>query len=481
MFERTVGGQRVARHHREERLSTFTKDGEGPTRTVTETDLAESMVASAQRGLRVLVSPDRAKQGDTIPIQTSLVIGRDPAAGEGVAFLDPLMSRRHIIIERKNKHLPIYELVDIGSKNGTSHNGIRVASRFLEDGSVIRVGGTVMLFGQLPDHPVVIDEPFVGVSRALESVLEQIDLIADKDMTVLINGSNGTGKELAARRIHERSGRTGPFVPVNCGALPAGLIESLLFGHRKGAFTGADQNQIGYFQDASNGTLFLDEIGELPLELQPKLLRVLETREFSPLGSTTLHHTNARIVAATNRDLRAQTDSGAFRLDLLARLCQFTLTIPPLRERREDVLPIAQHLLRLLAPDRTFDWAPDAVEALLLYDWPMNVRELHAVMQRVALLETAESIVRLSRLPEAVRTVANPPASPTPIAPGAALAPAPRLSSRAPDQETLTHLLSRSGGNVAQVAKALNKDRKQVYRWLRKYGLDPEAFRSEES
>lgn len=443
---------------------------------MTETDLARSMFADAPRGLRVVETPDADRLGATLLVERALVVGRTPGPEAGAAINDPRMSAVHFKVTRVGKPLPMFELADLHSKNGTCVNGQKVASRYLEDGAVVRAGSTVMLFGPIPDPQPVIEHPFVGLSAALGDLIARIDKVAPSDLTVLISGPSGTGKELAAQRIHDQSGRKGPFRAVNCAALPMPLVESLLFGHRKGSFTGADQNHVGHFQEATNGTLFLDEVGELPLEVQPKLLRVLESREFNPVGSTTTLKTNARIVAATNRDLEQESLSGAFRLDLRARLYQFPLSIPALRERREDVMPIARSLLHQIAPDRTFQWAADAVEALLLHDWPMNVRELRTVMQMVATLEPDDGVVRLTSLPPTIRGGGAKHAEREPME----ASPPQPPPSRSPSREAMTELMARCGGNVAQVAKILGKDRKQVYRWLAKHGLAAESYRDEE-
>ena len=457
-------------------MSDDRRHGSAGTPTVTETNLAEAMVASVRRGVRVVVSPDRSVEGRVFEVDSRLVIGRDVAPAEGISIADSRMSGRHLAITRPNERLPIFEVRDLDSKNGTFVGGHKVTSRYVEDGAVVRAGGTVLVFGQIADEPRTLEPPFFGVSTALAFVLEQADRVAGQDMTVLIEGESGVGKELVAQRIHERSGRAGPLVPVNASTLPFNLMESQLFGHRKGAFTGADQTQVGFFQVATEGTLFLDEIGELPVELQPKLLRVLETRQFTPLGTTSLLRTGARLLAATNRDLSAQVRAGTFRLDLLARLAQFRIRVPPLRERREDILPIARHLLSLEAPTRAFELTADAVETLLLYDWPMNVRELHNALRRLVMLQTGDDVVRLPPLLNELWSPPEPGDRPA-VADGPTLPP-PRRSSRPPDRETLESMLREAAGNVAQVAKALGKDRKQVYRWLEKAGLDPEAYRA---
>jgi transcriptional regulator with GAF, ATPase, and Fis domain len=230
----------------------------------------------------------------------------------------------------------------------------------------------------------------VGPSPALEKVLRQADLVAPTDATALVLGESGTGKELVARRIHERSGRAGrPFIPVSCAAIPSDLFESEFFGHVRGAFTGAERDRVGRFEAAEGGTLFLDEVGEIPLALQPKLLRVLQKGELSRVGDARVRRVDVRIVAATNRDLAAEARAGRFREDLYFRLSVFPIVVPPLRERPSDVGPLAAHFLRhacarLGRPPMVL--APRDLRLLERHAWPGNVRELASVVERAVIL-----------------------------------------------------------------------------------------------
>ncbi len=236
----------------------------------------------------------------------------------------------------------------------------------------------------------------VGTAPAFQSVLQGVQIVAPTDSTVLILGETGTGKELVARAIHELSGRKkGSFVKVNCAAIPASLIESELFGHEKGSFTGAFAQKIGRFEVAHQGTLFLDEIGEMPLELQPKLLRAIQDQEFERVGGNRTIRTNVRFVAATNRDLKAMVDANTFRADLYYRLHVFPVSVPPLRERPEDIPLLTRYFVQKHAQrmGRKIDQIPtSAMETLMRYEWPGNIRELQNVLERSVILTTGNTL-----------------------------------------------------------------------------------------
>jgi DNA-binding NtrC family response regulator len=240
-------------------------------------------------------------------------------------------------------------------------------------------------------------EEFVGTSAALTTSLKQVEIVAPTESTVLILGETGTGKELIARAIHAASSRSRrPFVKLNCAAIPTGLLESELFGHEKGAFTGAIAQRIGRFELADGGTIFLDEVGDIPIELQPKLLRVLQEREFERLGSTRTIHTDARLIAATNRDLGQMIDQRKFREDLFYRLNVFPIAVPALRERSEDIPLLVRHFAQLFARrmNRTIKTVPDeTMAALTRYPWPGNIRELQNVIERAVIVCERESLV----------------------------------------------------------------------------------------
>jgi formate hydrogenlyase transcriptional activator len=250
-------------------------------------------------------------------------------------------------------------------------------------------------------------EQLIGNSSALESVLEQVEQVAPTGSTVLIQGETGTGKELIARAIHNISSRCGrSFIKLNCAAIPFDLLESELFGHEKGAFTGAIAQKVGRFEMADKGTLFLDEIGDIPLGLQPKLLRVLQEQEFERLGGTRTHQVDVRLVAATNRDLANMVKQGKFRSDLYYRLNVFPILLPPLRERREDIPALVEHFVEVYSGrigKQIEDISPETMSALRSHHWPGNIRELQNFIERSVILSSGK--VLHSPLAELLRSI----------------------------------------------------------------------------
>lgn len=257
-----------------------------------------------------------------------------------------------------------------------------------------------------------VHSEMVGQSRALRETLTQLEIVAPTDSTVLIVGETGTGKELMARALHNRSSRREqPFVKVNCAAIPTGLLESELFGHERGAFTSAVSRRIGRFELAHRGTLFLDEVGDIPLELQPKLLRVLQEQEFERLGSTRTLHVDVRLVAATSRDLAQMVEDQEFRGDLYYRLNVFPMLVPPLRDRREDISLLAWHFVRKYSQrmNKSIDHIPEeTVQALTRYHWPGNIRELQNLIERAVILTQGNTLNVPSEELERGRVINNP-------------------------------------------------------------------------
>ncbi|AOY95452.1 sigma-54-dependent Fis family transcriptional regulator [Cupriavidus sp. USMAA2-4] len=305
----------------------------------------------------------------------------------------------------------------------------------------------------------------VSSSEAMRQVFKRIGMAAGSDATVLVLGETGTGKELVARALHRNSGRAaGPFVAVNCAAIPAELMESELFGHVKGAFTGAVHERIGRFREADGGTLFLDEIGDMPLSTQAKILRVLQEREITPLGASRVQPVDVRIVAATHLDLPAAVKAGRFREDLWYRLQVVPLWLPPLRERLGDVLLLAEHFLRLLGGDPPKRLSATAARLLLAHSWPGNVRELRNAMERAAILSHG-SVIEVEH-----------------IGLQAAAAPAPgldidwdgpmALAVARVEREMIVRALAATAGNRAEAARRLGLSRQQLYRKLAEFDLD---------
>jgi len=369
-------------------------------------------------------------------------------------------------------------IADLGSHNGVRVNGSAVSSAGLALGDVVRLGGWIGVVTAMPGAFKEIAPGLWGGPR-LEAALASLRQAAASDLPIVLEGETGTGKEVVARSLHHWSGRTGPFVAVNCAALPEALAEGELFGYRRGAFTGADRASPGFFRSAEGGMLLLDEIADLPLALQAKLLRVLEQREVQPLGETTPVPIDVRIVVAGQMPLMDVVRAGKFRADLLARLDGLTVRLPPLRERREDVIPLFSRLLQENGSGRALAIESDFAERLCLYDWPFNVRELVQLVRRLLTLHAGETTLHAHHLPERIgggAAAAGPSELPTrqpvpgsPAAPAAALEPV--------ELPALVVALRASGGNVARAAALLGISRQRAYRLMEGQAVDLEALR----
>ena len=312
---------------------------------------------------------------------------------------------------------------------------------------------------------------FATLVPSLAEALSRAQAVARSTVPVVVRGESGTGKEVVASAIHALSGRTGPFQAVNCGALPAALVESELLGYRRGAFTGAEDDRAGLVRSAHGGTLFLDEIGDLPLTAQAALLRVLQEGEVQPLGATRPIKIDVRLVSATHRDLEALAAEEKFRPDLLARLGGVTVQLPPLRERREDLGLLAAALLQRHFPGRRVVLGSEAARALLVYPWPLNVRELERCLQAAVVL-AGEGPIELRHLPPAVAASLAEPSS-LGVASAQGLPEADRRR-----REEIVAALRESGGNVTAAARVLGKARVQVQRWMKRYRIDRGEFHS---
>lgn len=410
----------------------------------------------------------------------STPIGR-AVAGAGLALRnDPRVSRLHAMIELdvRSGRARLFDR----SSTGTEVFGERISECELHDGALIFMGDSALLFRRGPVHDEELPSyGLLGDAPALCEVRRQLERIGKSNASVLLHGETGTGKELAANALHEASGRRGPLIAINCSAIPAPLAEAQLFGHLAGSYTGARTAGSGLFRAADQGTIFLDEIADLPPEVQPKLLRVLEERVVTPVGATRGSPIDVRVISATHRDLLEEVDRGRFRGDLYARLTDFTIELPPLRERREDVLPILMHDLGQGAPPLS----PELIRALLLYDWPFNVRELRKVATQLRVMGEGTSRLELSmlgdRLDRSARAAprSEPSSSPSPLPSSASSSPArsrPTPDS-VPDRDELEALLREHRGVIAEIAMLTGRSRKQVYRWLEQHGLDANDYR----
>jgi transcriptional regulator with AAA-type ATPase domain len=385
---------------------------------------------------------------------------------------DRWMSSAHA---RMTRVMGTWLLEDCGSKNGTRVNGAPCSGTALADGDVVEVGHTFLVFRVAAAPALVKLDAEVApggddvrtLSWPLQDQLERVETVARSDVPVLIQGETGTGKELVARAVHRLSGRRGAFVAVNCGALPENLVEAQLFGSRKGAFTGAQEDREGFVRSAHGGTLFLDEIGDLPVAAQPALLRVLQEHEVTPVGETRPRSVDFRLVAATHRDLAQMEASGAFRGDLLARISGLPVRLPPLREHREDLGLLVGTLLSKTPGTRDLQLTCEAGRALFARPWPMNVRELEQCLNAARAL-AADGAIDVSHFPRA-----EPQATSE-----VQRAPRPLSDADVRQRDDLVALLREHGGSVSAVARATGKARMQIQRWMKRFGLDPATFRS---
>jgi two-component system, NtrC family, response regulator GlrR len=336
--------------------------------------------------LVVVVGPDTGKE--RVAEGPELTIGTAPSSD--LVLTDPTVSRHHCAIEAGPRG---FHLRDLGSTNGTRLGHHFVDSIYLGGEAVISLGTTAVKFEILDEtvrERLVSGENFasiLGRSAPMRRIFTLLPRLAASDATILVDGETGTGKTLLAEAIHQASPRArGPFIAVDCGSIPPTLIESELFGHEQGAFTGAVSTRIGAFETARGGTLFLDEVGELPLDMQPKLLRVLESRQIKRVGGTHPMTLDVRVIAATNRDLREAVNAGSFRSDLFYRLNVVRLHVPPLRERRDDIALLVDHFFRQFSGQPDAAAPPALVMALERQAWPGNVREVRAAVERAVLL-----------------------------------------------------------------------------------------------
>jgi MoxR-like ATPase len=370
-------------------------------------------------------------------------------------------------------------LEDARSTNGSFVNGARVERAVLREGDVIELGHTILVVrGALPTplgtvptfDSCEVASAAPGMSTLLPDLFAEfatLTRLSKSELPMLLLGDTGTGKEVLARAVHALSGRSGPFVAVNCGALPSNLVESQLFGHVKGSFSGALRDEPGLVRSAESGTLLLDEIGDLPATAQPALLRVLQEREVIAVGSVRPAKVDVRIIAATHQPLERFVEEGRFRRDLFARLDGFRFKVPLLRQRREDLGVILAEILRT-SPNDKLRLTSEAGVAMAMHDWPFNIRELVQRLRRAEVLAQGSPVTPTHfALPE------EPSAASSPRAPASA-------SLSAEDDRLKREILLKMeahGGNIAEVAREMGKARMQVHRWLKRFGIDAESFR----
>jgi transcriptional regulator with PAS, ATPase and Fis domain len=443
----------------------------------------ESRPPSNDGGLFVVLEGNRplaASSRHSLADVRTVAIGRGPERvalrpGSGgrvdlqLRVPDPHMSSRHALLTRVRGK---WHVEDSNSKNGTRVNGALATQLALNDGDTLELGHTVFLFRAHMPTPDELDvdataQQLYTLNPELERQLAQLKRLAPApEVPLLIVGESGTGKEVLARQIANWSGRPGEFVGVNCGALTDTLVKSELFGHLKGAFSGAENNRPGLIRSAHQGNLFLDEVAELSPAAQASLLRALQEREVVPVGATRAIAVDIRVIAATHQDLDAAVKEGRFRHDLLARLRGFQTRLPALRERREDLgLLVAALLGDNPETPKNLCFTPDAIRALLQYRWPLNIRELRNCLGAAVLLSETGTIDAV-HLPETVRVQAD---STTQL---------PSLNENdKKHRDEMIRLLQVHSGNVSAIARDVGKARMQVQRWLKRYRLNPANYR----
>ena len=413
--------------------------------------------------LVVVSGPDRGRTAELRADEVS--VGSAP--GNDLVLTDPAVSRHHFVIAATARGPMIR---DLGSTNGTQVNSVVIERAYLAPGVAIAVGESTLRLEAAGETAEALSNDqhwgrALGVSPAMRRLFALLPRIASSESTVLLEGETGTGKSLFAEALHEASPRAGrPFVVVDCGAIPPTLIESELFGHEKGAFTGAQATRIGAFESAHGGTIFLDEIGELPPEMQPKLLRALEDRVVKRVGGNDPIRLDVRLVAATNRDLREEVNRGRFRSDLFYRLNTLRLRVPPLRERRDDIPLLVAHFYAQFAPGEH----PSAalLADFLRQDWPGNVRELRAAVERAVLLDDPAvwgDIVAAE--------AGTPRRGEVTVEEGVSFRAAKERAVAAWEAGYVRVLVEQHGGNISRAARAVRMDRNHLRELMRRHGV----------
>ncbi len=399
-----------------------------------------------------------------------VLIGRDASCG--ISIDDPEVSSIHCEVRADGQGVLVK---DLGSRNGTFVGTVRIREALLTAACTLQVGSTRITFEPVEKKERVdvgFEEsfgPLVGSSNRMRHLFRMLNDIAPTELSMLVNGETGCGKELVAHAVHEASGRAkGPFIVVDCGSIPGPLAESLLFGHEKGAFTGANERRPGAFHEAHKGTIFLDELGELPVELQPKLLRALSEKQVKRVGSQHYEPVDVRVIAATRRDLGQAMNAGRFRSDLFFRIAQVRVEMPPLRDRREDIPPLVRAVCtRIGKPERADDVVELVTSTLAQHDWPGNVRELVNVTSVAASLPAgADSVTELLPLERGGgASSADLVDFSTPYGE------AKRLAIAAFESKYFGDLFRATSGNVSEMARKSGMERHHIRPFLRKLGL----------
>jgi DNA-binding NtrC family response regulator len=421
-------------------------------------------------GVFVVISgPDRGEQVVLKDSSAPVTVGSAPSCE--LVLSDRTVSRRHLTASLEDNEVI---LRDLSSTNGSFTHGSRFKEIAIGYGAEVRLGKTVLKF--LPREEAVQPEEsdeesfgqLLGRDAKMRRLFALLRDIAPSDTTVLIEGETGTGKELIAEEIHRHSRRaSGPFVVFDCGAVPRELIESTLFGHVKGAFTGAIADRRGAFAEAHGGTIFLDEIGELALDLQPALLRALDKRAVRRVGANGYEQVDVRVIAATNRDLREEVARKAFREDLFYRLAVIRVHLPALRERGRDIDLLTEHFMRQFAPGRSLHLPPGELQKLRAYSWPGNVRELRNVIERACVLSKGETL----NIEDALEGEIQAPLS-IGFRMGLPFKEAKGQLVEQFEREYIVDLMKRHRMNLSAAAREAQIDRKHLRELLRKYGLD---------
>ena len=407
------------------------------------------------------------------------------AADNDLVLADPTVSRYHLEIDPGADGISVR---DLGSRNGTFAGGIRIRDGVVPRGAQLKIGDTVLVLDAADAGPSATSPAgapgapspearelpgMVFASAAMREVAHRVRTLADHLTTVLVQGETGTGKELVARNVHELGARkSGPFVVVDCASLPASLLEAELFGHEKGAFTGAERARAGAFERADGGTVFLDEVGELPLVAQASLLGVLERRRFRRVGGDREVAVDVRVVSATNRDLRHEVNRGVFREDLYYRLAGARVVLPPLRDRPEDIPILVAHFALELTGNAELPLSQQTLDALAAQHWPGNVRELRSAVERAVAFGASELAAMLDE-PRSPRDSQPPPAASA----GSGTEPLERYRDAKAkavatfERAYLAKLIERSAGNASEAARLAKMDRPYLLGLLRRYGL----------